>query len=132
MLKSSSSEEKLVKPLKNCVLDPICIEKESLWTTPKMKKNIFFGRNKKNRSSAFRKFLFYQNIMFWLSYESFSINQWCFLSKKCHFQLKQLCSLYNHYLFACKCIPHAKYEKKTIEIPVSVEFEFSKSGKILT
>ena len=41
MLKSSSSEKKLVKPLKNCFLDPICIEKGSLWTTPKMKKNFF-------------------------------------------------------------------------------------------
>ena len=35
------SEKKLVKPLKNCFLDPICIEKGSLWTTPKMKKNFF-------------------------------------------------------------------------------------------
>ena len=53
-------------------MDPICTEKRSLWATPKMEKH-FFGKNKKSRSSAFRKFLFYQNIMFWVSYESFSI-----------------------------------------------------------
>ena len=35
------STKKLVKPLKNCFLDPICIEKGSLWTTPKMKKKFF-------------------------------------------------------------------------------------------
>ena len=36
MLKSSSSEKKLVKPL--VFLDPICIEKGSLCATPKIKK----------------------------------------------------------------------------------------------
>ena len=30
--------------------------------------------------------------------------------------------LYNPYLFACKCIPHAKYEKRPIEIPVPLFF----------
>ena len=29
---------------------------------------------------------------------------------------------YNPYLFACKCIPHAKYEKNPIEIPVPLFF----------
>ena len=44
-------------------MDPICTEKGSLWAIPKMEK-IVFGRNNKSRSStAFRKFLFYQNII---------------------------------------------------------------------
>ena len=57
------SEKKLVKPFKNCFLDPICTEKGSLWAMPKVEKSFFFGRNNKSRSSAFRKFLFYQNII---------------------------------------------------------------------
>ena len=74
------------KLLKIVFLDPICIEKGSLWTTPKMKKH-FFGRKNKNRSSAFRKSLFYPNIICF----NWVINlEWCFLSKKYHFQLKQL------------------------------------------
>ena len=87
MLKSSSSKKKLVKPLKNCFLDPmaICIEKGSLWTTPKMKKNVF-GRNNKSRSSAFRKFLFYIKIS---CYEFFSIfSEVMFSVKKVSFPAK--------------------------------------------
>ena len=61
-MQSSSSEKKLVKPLKNWFLDPICTEKGSLQATPKVEKK-FFGRNNKSRSSTFRKFLFYQNII---------------------------------------------------------------------
>ena len=62
MLQSISSEKKLVKPFKNCFLGPICTKRGSLLATPKSK-NIFFGRNNKSRSSAFRNFLFYQNII---------------------------------------------------------------------
>ena len=61
-MQSSSSEKKLVKPVKNCFLEPICTEKGSLWAIPKMEKKKF-GKNNKVRSSAFRKFLFYQNII---------------------------------------------------------------------
>ena len=39
MLQSSSSEKKLVKPLKNCFLDPSCTETGSLWATPTMEKD---------------------------------------------------------------------------------------------
>ena len=60
MLQSSSSGKNGKTSL--IFLDPICTEKGSLWATPKMQKN-FFGRNIKSRSSAFRKFLFYQNII---------------------------------------------------------------------
>ena len=69
-------------------------------------KKIFFGRNNKNRWSAFRKFLFYQNIICfdWVMIFFLSSLQWCFLSKKCHFQLKQLClkkKLANHLSYKC-------------------------------
>ena len=86
MLQSRSFEKKLVKPLKNCFLDPICTEKRSLWATPKMEK-FFFGRNNKSRSSAFRKFLFYQNICFdwvmnlFLSWVMFSVKKVSFPAK---------------------------------------------------
>ena len=69
-------------------LDPICIEKGSLW------KFFFFGRNN-NRSSAFRKFLFYQNIICFDWVMNLFLSSVILLSKKCHFQLKQLCVLWN-------------------------------------
>ena len=78
--------EKLVK-LKNCFLDPICTEKGSLWATPKREKNSF-GRTNKSRSSAFRKFLFYQNIIcfalvmdLFLSWVMFSVKKVSFPAK---------------------------------------------------
>ena len=49
-MQSRNSEKKLVK------------KKRLLWATAKME-NFFFGRNNKSRSLAFRKFLFYQNII---------------------------------------------------------------------
>ena len=51
---------------------PICTEKGSLWTMPKMKKKFFLVEVTKT-----------DHHMFWLSYESFSI----FSDVKCHFQL---------------------------------------------
>ena len=51
------------KPLTNYFLSPICIKKGSLRATPKIKKPHFFGRNDKSRSSSFRNFLLYQNII---------------------------------------------------------------------
>ena len=57
---------------------------------PKILKNIF-GRNDKSRSSAFRNILFYQNIKFRLSYESFSILYDVFLSKKCVISSQKKC-----------------------------------------
>ena len=89
----SGSEKKLVKPLQNFFFDLICIEKGSLWTTPKMEKKIF-GRNN-NRSSVFRKFLFYQNIICFDWVMNLFLSSVILLSKKCHFQLKQLCVLWN-------------------------------------
>ena len=87
MLQSRSSEIKLVKPLKNCFLDPICTEKRSLWATHMME-NFFFGRNNKSRSSAFRKFLFYQNIIFFDWVMDLSLSWVMFSVKKVSFPAK--------------------------------------------
>ena len=50
---------------------------------------VFFGRNN-NRSSAFRKFLFYQDIICFDWVMNLFLSSVMFLSEKCHFQLKQL------------------------------------------
>ena len=68
---------------------------------------IFLSRNNKSRSSAFTKFFIYQNIMFWLNYL-----EWCFLLKKCHFQLKQFV------IFK----PFSYCFKETIKFDVKVSF----------
>ena len=70
---------------------PICKKKRSLWTTPKIKQNFLAEVPNENRSSTFRNFLFYQNMIYGLTdLWIFFYLEWCFLSKKCHFQLKQL------------------------------------------
>ena len=87
MLQSSSSEKK-VKPLKNCFFEPNFTGKGSFWATPN---GIFFCcRNNKSRSSAFRKFLFYQNIVCFDWVMNLFL-YWMFSVKKVSFQLKQLC-----------------------------------------
>ena len=63
MLQSSSSEKKLVKPLKNCFFGPNLHRKEVIMGHAQDGNFFFFGTNNKSRSSAFRKFLFYQNII---------------------------------------------------------------------
>ena len=94
MLQSRSSEKKLVKPLKNCFWQTQFPQKGHYGPHPNEKQ--FFGRNNKRWLSAFRNFLFYQNILFWLSFDwSFSILSDVFLSNKCHFQLKQLMMMAN-------------------------------------
>ena len=47
---------------KKCFFGPSLHKKGPLWATPKQKNNCF-SRNNKSRSSAFRDFLFYQNII---------------------------------------------------------------------
>ena len=78
MLQSSSSEKKLVKPLKNCFFGSNLHKKGSLWATLKME-NLILGRNHKSRSLTFRNVLFYQNICF----------DWVMNLFLYHFQLKQ-------------------------------------------
>ena len=60
-------------------------KKGSLWTAPSMEwfnGMVFFGRNNKNRSSVFRKLLFFAVCFDWVSYESCSFNWVMFLVKK--------------------------------------------------
>ena len=56
-------KKKLVKPLKNCFFGPNFHRKGVIMHHAQDEKKTFFGRNNKSRSSAFRKFLFYQNII---------------------------------------------------------------------
>ena len=90
MLKSSSSEKKAGKTFEKLFFWTQFAEKRGHYgPRPRWKKN-FFGRNNKSRSSAFRKFLFYQNIICFDWVMNLFLSSVIFLSKKCHFQLKQL------------------------------------------
>ena len=62
MLKFSSSEKKLVKPFKK-FFGPNLHGKGVIMDHAQDENFVFFGKNNKNRSLAFRKFLFYQNII---------------------------------------------------------------------
>ena len=91
MLKSSSFEKKAGKTSeKIAFLDPICIEKGSLWTTPKMKKNFFLVEITKADHQLSESFYFIKILYVLTELWIFFYLQWCFFSKKCHFQLKQL------------------------------------------
>ena len=59
---------------------PVCTEKGVVIMDHTHNGKFCFGRNNKSRSSAFRSF--------WLSYESFSYVEGCFLSKKVSFPAK--------------------------------------------
>ena len=93
MLQFSSSEKKVGKTPEKMFFGPN-LHRKGAKVGPRWK-NLFladyFWKFSKSSLSAFRKFLFYQNIMFWLSYESFSILNDVFSQLKCHFQQKQLC-----------------------------------------
>ena len=85
MLQSSSSENNLVNCFgsnfhKKGVLIMGCTQNE----------NNFFGRNNKNRSSAFGNFLFYHNNICFSWVMNLFLSWVIFFVKKCHFQLKQL------------------------------------------
>ena len=72
MLQPISSEKKLVKPLKNCLLGLICAKKGLLWATPKMTNN-FLAETTKQDYQFSETFHLSKYHMFWLSYESSSI-----------------------------------------------------------
>ena len=87
MLQSSSSEKKLVKLLKNCFFGPN-LHRKGVITAHSQHRKRFFSWNNKSRSSAFRKFLFYQNIIcfdwvmsLFLSWEMFSVKKVLFPAK---------------------------------------------------
>ena len=97
-------------------LDPNYTESRSLWATPKMEK-IFFFKNKKSRSSAFWKFLFYQNIMCfdWVmnlfpSWVMFSVKKLSFPAKTAVI-LKSQNWKYNFCLFLTKyCLRNSLFQ----------------------
>ena len=125
MLQSSSSEKELVKSLKNCFFRPN-LHRKGVIMGHALDGKIFFGRNNKSRSSAFRKFLFYQNIIcfdwimnLFLSSSMFSVKKVSFPSKTavyyysiCSFSIslhlfRFLCLILLCYLFcSCFCFLH--------------------------
>ena len=109
MLKSSSFEKKLVKPLKNCFFGPNLHGKGVIMDHAQDEKKIFFGRNNKSRSSAFRKFLFYQNIRcfdwvisLFLSWVMFSVKRVSFPAKT-SVKHKPFINSFQFYLLYYKC-----------------------------
>ena len=82
MLQSSSSEKKLVKPLKNCFLRPNLHRKGVIMGYTQDGKKMFFGRNNKSRSSVFGRILFIKisNVLseLWI----FFYLEWCFLLRR--------------------------------------------------
>ena len=95
MLKCTSFEKKLVKPLKNCFFGPNLHRKGVIMDYAQDEKKFFLVQITKadhQLSDSFYFIKIWYVLMFWLSYEFFSILSDVF-SKKCHFQLKQLCSI---------------------------------------
>ena len=60
---------------------------------PKIKNN-FFGKNNKSRSSAFKKVLFYQNIICFDWVMNLFLSWVMLLSKKCHFSLNSCAAIH--------------------------------------
>ena len=87
MLQSSSSEKRFEKPLKNCFFVPN-LHRKGVNMGHVQGEKTFFGRNNKSRSSAFGKFLSYQNILCFdwvmnpfLSWVMFSVKKVSFPAK---------------------------------------------------
>ena len=93
MLKSSSSEKKLVKPLKNCFFGPNLHGKGVIMDHAQDEKKFFLVGITKADHQLSESFYFikisYVLIELWV----FFYLEWCFLSKKCYFQLKHLWQL---------------------------------------
>ena len=108
MLQFSGSEKKLVIVFLDS--GPNLHKKGPLWTMPKMESNFLKYRRSRRRSSAFRNFLFYQNI---ISFDWF-LNLFCFfLSKKCHFQLN-FCL--KKQLKCCPTLPYRHFKTGQLRI----------------
>ena len=90
MLKSSSSEKKLVKPLKNCFFGPNLHRKGVIMGHTQDEKKAFLTEITKadHQLSEFFYFIKISYVLteLWI----FLYLEWCFLSNKCHFQLKPL------------------------------------------
>ena len=90
MLKSSSSEKKLVKPLKNCFFGPNLHRKGVLMGHAQDEKKFFLAEITKADVQLSESFYFIKISYVLTELWIFFYLEWCFLSKKSHFQLKQL------------------------------------------
>ena len=92
MVQSSSSKNKLVKPLKNCFIRPNLHKYRVIMGTAQNGKQFFFlAEITKKQAISFQKLFYFIKISYvWTELWIFFYLKWCFLSKKCHFQLKQL------------------------------------------
>ena len=90
MLQSSSSEKIMAKPLKNCLFwAQFAQERGHYGPCPKIKK-IFFAEITKADHQLSEAFNFIEISYVLAEIWIFFYLECCFLSKKCHFQLKQL------------------------------------------
>ena len=94
MLQSSSSEKKLVKPFKNCFFGSNLQRKKVIMGHAQDEKS-FLAEITEADHELLESFYFinmsYVLTEFWI----FLYLEWCFSSKKCNFQLKQLWSKIN-------------------------------------
>ena len=85
-------KKKLVKPLKNCFFGPNLHRKTVIMDYVQDEKKSFLVEITKEDHQLSERFYFikisYVLTELWIF---FFCLQWCFLSKKCHFQQKQLC-----------------------------------------
>ena len=91
MLQSSSSEKKLVKPLKNCFFGPNLHRKGVIMGYAQDGKKFFLAEITKADHQLSESFYFIKISYVLTELWIFFYLEWCFLSKKCHFHLKQLC-----------------------------------------
>ena len=90
MLQSSSSEKKLVKPLKNCFFGPNLHRKGVIMGYAQDGKKFFLAEITKADHQLSESFYFIKISYVLTELWIFFYLEWCFLSKKCHFQPKQL------------------------------------------
>ena len=89
-MKSSSSEKKPVKPLKNCFFGPNSHRKGVLMGYAQDEKKFFLAEITIADVQLSESFYFIKISYVLTELWIFFYLEWCFLSKKCHFQLKQL------------------------------------------
>ena len=87
---SAVLKKKLAKPLKNCFLGPICTKKGLLWATLTII-NFFLTEITKADHQLSENFYFIKLSYVLNELWIFFYREWCSLSEKYHFQLKQLC-----------------------------------------
>ena len=115
-------KKRLVKPLRNCFFDPNLHRKRGHNGPRARYKNIFCVRNNKSRSSAFRKFLFYQNIRcfdwvisLFLSWVMFSVKRVSFPAKT-SVKHKPFINSFQFYLLYYKCWLKLLFSHRIIDI----------------